>query len=137
MVVTPTRAISWTKADYSLAQALRHWSKLVDDIVAFSLKSGPIAWRSELSHPWQPLGTSTLVRIIQNLSVPYSSNTWVELQDTNHTVLRFDARDTLIREQFNREVQLRLFPQSKARASGKWTGRNYEPNRMTLRIPHR
>lgn len=138
MASQATRVITLEKADFAVAIALGHWSKLVDRVVSFVLTGpdGPRAWRSETSNFWQPLGETTLVRIVQAFSVPSSPARWTELQNPAGQVLHIDNRDSEIRFQVNAEIDLYSLKQVKQRAKGVWVGDDLE-NRMRIRIPHR
>jgi hypothetical protein len=132
-----TQVVTLWAADFAIAITMGHWSRLVDSIVSFVLNApfGPVAWRSETSLVWQPVGTSTLVRIVQAATVPSSPAKWTELQDGDGKILHIDNLASEVRFQFDAEVALHALGQSKKRKSGVWSNNSGQRIRDIRRVP--
>ena len=121
-------------ADFCTRLAVGHADRWSNAIILRVIADPLPVWRSsEGTQIWQPFGNSTLARILLNLL--FNKVRWVEIQTTDHVVIRYDAFDLAFQE--DAERLLRILPQGKKRKSGVWKSKDGTTNRLLLRVPHK
>lgn len=133
-----TRVLKLSAVDLSSRLALTRWSKLIDQVVHLILTGQPAVWRTDFVTTWQPFGTSTLARLIQQWTVPTTPARWIEIQNTSRQVIHIDIDTTDLAFQIQAECSRRVLGQNKKRELGEWKSKSgLSTNRMMIRIPHK